>query len=128
MCVFPTVVVIGNCLELLLRLEMTAERRHNKKYGSEIRRTQHRTHPSDHRISGRNEKRICKLQCRYPTHNTIPQVRHHRQHGRIDVGFLCSCPATEPIVLLLVLPLRQIREILTIQIHRLSGCGFAQQF
>ena len=28
-CVFPTVVVVGNCLELLLRLEMTAERRHN---------------------------------------------------------------------------------------------------
>jgi hypothetical protein len=59
------------------------------------------------------KKGICKLQCRYPTHHTIPQVRHHRQHGRIDVGFLCSCSAAEPIVLFLVLPLRQIREILT---------------
>jgi hypothetical protein len=104
--------VAGNDFELL-RLEINAERRHIEKYGSEIRRAQHLTHRSDHRVSRRDEKRVCNLQCRYQTHHKIPQVRHHRQHGRIDVDFLCSCSATEPIVLFLELPLRQIRKILT---------------
>ena len=74
---------------------MTAERRHSEKYGSEIRRTQHRPHRSDHRISGRDAKIVCNFQCRYQTHHTIPQVRHHWQPGRIDVDFLCSYSAAE---------------------------------
>jgi len=92
---------------------MTAERRHSEKYGSEIRRAQHRTHRSDHRVCRRDEKRVCNLQCRYPTHNTIPQVRHHRQHGRTDVSFLGAHSAAELTVLLLVLKLLQKRDILT---------------